>query len=339
MLNLSIIIPIYNVADYVAATVKTLFEQHDPAVEYIFVNDGTPDNSWQILQDTLKQYPECRKNSKLIALAENGGAENARMTGLAQAAGEYVWFVDSDDLIAAGAINAILMVLKKNPVDYLAINLEKIAPGCTIQPINKIIYKKLLPEKLFSDIIAHTGRHSTVCNIVKRQLTLDHPMQKTGFKIAEDYVMHCCWSIFAESAAILENPVYGYVMRPQSAINQSCNFRIMVATKEAMQYLKKFAAVLSPDKKQIFLNGLHNTMVRMRMLFFIDILNNHDKAIFKDLMQYQIEAEYSLLKNIWTLPLELRPIMICDYFKCYGLMRCYTLMAKKLLQLLRKGQS
>lgn len=338
MLKLSIIIPIYKVADYVAATVKTLFGQHDPAVEYIFVNDATPDNSWQVLQNTLQQYPECQKNSKLIDLPENGGVENARMTGLAQAAGEYIWFVDSDDLIAAGAINAILAVLQKNPVDYLAINLEKIAPGSTIKPINKITYKKLSPEKLFSDIIAHTGKHSAWCNIVKRQLTSDHPMQKTGFKIAEDYVMHCRWSIFAESAAVLENPVYGYVMRPQSAINQSCNFQIMVSVKEAMQYLQKFAATLPPDKKYIFLNGLHNTMVKMRMLFFIDILNNHAKAQFNDLMQYQIEAEYSLIKNIWALPLELQPIMFCDYFKCYGLMRCYTLMAKMLLRLLRKGQ-
>ena len=339
MLKLSIIIPVYKVAEFIASTVQSLLCQHDPAVEYIFVNDGTPDASWQILQDTLQKYPECTAACKLIQLPENGGVENARMTGLAQAAGEYIWFVDSDDLIAEGAIKAVLLTLQKNPVDYLAIRFQTLQPEEKIHPLDKNFAISQLPvSELVSAILSYTGSFQAAWgNIVKRQLTVDHPMQKTNLKIAEDYVMHCCWSIFAESAAVLETPVYGYVIRPQSAMNQSQNQDVMKATKQAFQKLSEFSKILPEKKQQLFCSKLQFTAAKMRMLFFIDILNNHDRSEFKELMQYQVEAKYSLLKDIWKLPLELQPIMFCDRLKCYGIMRCYTITARKLKQLFYRG--
>ena len=337
MLKLSIIIPVYNVEEHVASTLKSLFDQHDSAVEYIFVDDCGADRSWQVLEDTLKLYPECAKASKLIRLPQNGGVENARICGLQQAEGKYIWFIDSDDMVAEGAINAVLKTLAECPVDYLAITLKLLPVGVVISPVDGIVkYKPIAPEKLFSGIINYQDKHGAVCNIVKRELILKHPMQRTGLKIAEDYVMHCCWSVFAESAAVLENPVYGYVMRPQSVMRKSKSRDIMQATLSALQNLDDFSETLPEQKKILFLQGLKIAKIKMRLLFFIDILNNHDKTDFNDLMQYQIAAEYSLLQDIGKLPLELRPIMFCDRFKWYGLMRCYTKMCRKLLQFFRK---
>lgn len=337
MIKLSIIIPVYNVEDYIASTIKSLFDQHNPAVEYIFVDDCGSDNSWHVLENTLKLYPESAKTSNLIRLPQNGGVENARICGLQQAKGEYIWFVDSDDLVAEGAINAILQTLAECPVDYLAIGFQQLSPGGVINAVNcKNAIRKTSSEELFWSIISYNDNHAAWKNIVKRELTLKYPMMRTGLKIAEDYVMHCCWSVFAESAAVLENPIYGYVMRPQSVMRKSKSNDVMSATTFSLQILDDFSKKLPVAKQSLFRRGLRVVRIKMRMRFFIDILNNHDKTEFKDLMQYQIAAEYSLLKDIWELPVELRPIMFCDRFKWYSLMRCYTFASRKLLQFFRK---
>ena len=338
MYKLSVIIPVYNVEGYIASTVKSLFEQHHVAVEYIFVNDCGTDNSWQVLEETLKEYPECAKSSKLIQLPHNGGVENARMNGLAQATGEYIWFVDSDDLIADGAIKAILDTLAKNPVDYLGINFQTLNPGEMIQAITgNISVKSISAEKHFSMIIAYTGKfQATWGNIIRRDLTLQYPMLKTGLKIAEDYVMHCRWSIFAKSAAVLKKPVYGYVLRPQSVMRKSRSHEVMVATWHALQLLADFSRTLSKYKQKLFCESLRIVTVKMRMLFFIDILNNHNRDEFERMMKYQIPADYSLIGDLCKLPFELWLILICDRFEWYGFMRFYTMFCRKIISLKRK---
>ena len=337
MLKLSIIIPVYNVEDYIASTVKSLFDQHDSAVEYIFIDDCGSDNSWQVLEDTLRQYPECAQSSKLIRLPHNGGVENARLNGLAQATGEYIWFVDSDDLIAAGAIKAILDSLAKNPVDYLAITLQLLPEKGSIASLqDSIVCKQISPEYLFTEIIGYNGKHGTVCNIVKRQLTLQYPMLKTGLKIAEDYVMHCCWSIFAESAAVLKNPVYGYVKRPQSVMRKSKSQEVMTATRHSLQLLTDFSKTLPECKQKLFCEALRIVTVKMRMLFFISIFNNYKQDEIAMLMRYQIPAKYSLVNDFYKLPVELQPMLVCDRFQWYNLMRCYVKFGMALVTLKRK---
>ena len=254
MVKLSIIIPVYNVESYIQATAVSLFEQHSPDIEYIFVNDCTPDRSWEVLAETLNKYPECRSASKLISLDKNGGVENARICGLQYAGGEYIWFIDSDDLIAEGAIKIILEALTEKAVDYLSINFQIIKDGEKIPAVNNgNIVETISPEELFSAVISYHGKHAAWRHIVKRFLTLQHPMLKTGLKIAEDYVMHSCWSIHAESAAIIKTPVYGYVTRQQSVMNSNSRLTILQSTREAIQTLKKFADTLPENKKNYFL--------------------------------------------------------------------------------------
>ena len=329
MIKVSVCIPVYGVEKYIEHCARSLFEQHDPAVEYIFVNDGTPDNSWQVLQDTLQEYPECQKNSKLIDLPQNGGVENARMTGLAQAAGEYIWFVDSDDLIAPSAIKAILLTLQENPVDYLAITLKLLPVGTAMKPVSDSVqYKSLTAEKLFYNIINYQGKHGAVCNIVKRRLTVDHPMLKTNLKIAEDYVMHCCWSIFAESAAILENPVYGYVIRPQSAMNSSKMTSIMQSTRDAMRILADFAETLPENKQMLFKKHLRAAAVRKRMEYFALFFKQDPPPGIPDLLRDQVQVQVSLRRDWRPTALGLRPVLFCDKLKLYKTMRSYLRILK-----------
>lgn len=92
---LSIIVPVYNVEKFIDKCLYSLVNQTLQDIEIIIVNDGSTDNSQNIIDEYVKNY-----SNKLVSLnKENGGLSDARNFGLKHASGEYVGFVDSDDFI------------------------------------------------------------------------------------------------------------------------------------------------------------------------------------------------------------------------------------------------
>ena len=91
--DVSVIVPVYNVEKYIRVCLDTLVHQTLSNIEIIVVNDGTKDDSQKIIDEFSSLYPD-----KIIALKkENGGLSDARNYGLEHASGAYVGFVDSDD--------------------------------------------------------------------------------------------------------------------------------------------------------------------------------------------------------------------------------------------------
>lgn len=106
---LSVIIPVYGVEKYIERCARSLFEQTlTMGVEFIFVNDCTPDNSIAILEKTLKQYPNRIDQVKIIHLEKNGGSAKARPAGLKHASGIYIANCDSDDWVEPDMYKTLL---------------------------------------------------------------------------------------------------------------------------------------------------------------------------------------------------------------------------------------
>lgn len=93
-LMLSVIFPVYNVAKYLDQCIASISEWKAPYVEYLFINDGSPDNSREI----ILKYAEKDPRIKLID-KPNGGCASARQKGLEHARGRYIGFIDPDDFI------------------------------------------------------------------------------------------------------------------------------------------------------------------------------------------------------------------------------------------------
>ena len=98
-MKVSILVPIYNVENFISRCLESLFSQTYSNIEYVFVNDCTPDNSMTILSDMLQKYPSRATMVKIINNPENQGIAIVRNTLLENATGEYILFVDSDDWI------------------------------------------------------------------------------------------------------------------------------------------------------------------------------------------------------------------------------------------------
>ena len=93
----SVIIPVYKVGKYIGECVRSLFEQTLQEVEYIFVNDCTPDDSMDVLRKVMEEYPQRVDAVRVVDKPCNEGLPAARRSGLELAEGEYVAHCDSDD--------------------------------------------------------------------------------------------------------------------------------------------------------------------------------------------------------------------------------------------------
>lgn len=115
-MKLSIIIPVYNVAPYLRRCLDSCLEQNIDVKEYeiIVVNDGSTDNSLDIINCYLLKY----QNLKLID-KPNGGLSSARNAGLNIASGDFIWFVDSDDWIRKDCVKEIIDVFKMTDAEVL----------------------------------------------------------------------------------------------------------------------------------------------------------------------------------------------------------------------------
>lgn len=121
---LSIIIPIYNVGKYINRCLDSIFSQEASVNEYevICVNDGTPDNSMQIVYQYTAKYLNLR-----IINQQNQGLSVARNNGMAIAKGDYLWFVDSDDSISPTSISEVITLIKSDAnVDFVSFDNNEI---------------------------------------------------------------------------------------------------------------------------------------------------------------------------------------------------------------------
>ncbi len=117
--EVSILVPVYNVSAYIERCAHSLFNQTLTGVEYIFVNDATPDDSMEKLHGVIEQYPEKKERIIIIEHAVNRGLAAARSSALDAASGEYIAIVDSDDYIEPEMMQVMYEQAKKEDADIV----------------------------------------------------------------------------------------------------------------------------------------------------------------------------------------------------------------------------
>ena len=124
--TISVVLPVYNVQEYLPQCLESLFQQATSGVEVVAVDDASPDDCGRILDEYARRDPRLR----VVHLDRNHGLGEARNIGLGHAHGDYVWFVDSDDWVTSGALAAIRRRLERARPDVLVFDhAREIAPG------------------------------------------------------------------------------------------------------------------------------------------------------------------------------------------------------------------
>lgn len=115
-MKLSVIVPVYNVEQYIRSCVQSIYRQGllEDDFELILVNDGTQDNSIEIIEDIIASH-----NNIIVLEQSNQGLSAARNTGLSKASGQYILFLDSDDLLIDNTLPQLLSLTDDYTVELL----------------------------------------------------------------------------------------------------------------------------------------------------------------------------------------------------------------------------
>ena len=111
--------PIYNVAKYVESSLLSALNQTYPNIEFLIVDDRGTDNSMNIVKNVLTSHPR-RKEVRIIDHGTNKGLGDTRNTAIKEASGDYIYFMDSDDVITADCIEKLVKYMEEKPVDFIA---------------------------------------------------------------------------------------------------------------------------------------------------------------------------------------------------------------------------
>lgn len=152
----SIIVPAYNCEKYIAATIRSCFDQTYQNFELIIVNDGSTDNTEQVI---LSNTDERIKYYKI----ENGGPSNARNFGLSKASGNLIQFLDADDILDKHKIQAQVEQYLLHGDDYIySATMGFIIDDKKMLESNfDFYYHDLTPEQYFNFMFDHFGKYLT----------------------------------------------------------------------------------------------------------------------------------------------------------------------------------
>lgn len=114
MIKVSIIVPVYNVLEYLPECIESLLSQSYKNYEIILVNDGSNDGSGNLCDEYTQNYENI-----FVLHKENGGISSARNAGLDLATGDYIAFVDSDDFVSSDYLKVMVDLIEKYDCDLV----------------------------------------------------------------------------------------------------------------------------------------------------------------------------------------------------------------------------
>lgn len=214
--KISIIIPVYNVEAYIGYTIDSILNQTLNDIEIILIDDGSTDNSKEIIQDYSSKY----KNITLL-YQQNSGPSKARNRGIEKARGEYIVFVDSDDLLPEDSLEIRYKTAINNNADIVIGGTHKFNSEKQWPMKNHFLGDGEKDIRNDSSILWTVGP----CNkIFKKELIKDIRFPE-NIKYAEDQVFVLEAYLRAKKIYTIDYPIYLYRMR-ETEINESLSQQI-----------------------------------------------------------------------------------------------------------------
>lgn len=214
--KVSVIIPVYKVEKFIERCTRSLMEQTLADVEYIFVDDASPDGSIDVLRKVLVDYPERSGHVKILTHVENKGLPAARNTGLSVAQGEYIFHCDSDDFVEKDLLSTLYETACRKEADIVWCDYY------ISYPDNERYLKQPsydTSEAAVKGMLHGRMKYNVWNKLVKRSLYTDYDISfPAGYAMGEDMTMIFLFS-YANKVAYVGKALYHYVSNTASMTN------------------------------------------------------------------------------------------------------------------------
>ena len=219
-MRISIIVPVFNVEDYLTQCIESVLYQTYKNFELILINDGSTDSSKDICNRYEEKYPEIIRTFHI----ENGGAFKARLIGIKEAVGDVLVFLDSDDCIRRDALEKIVICFHEKKCDMVLYNAEKCKEFPTIEVKYPFKNGKTFEEKTKSELykkIIYGVVPNSVCMKAIRSCCAYFPerFNSVTLKHGEDLLLSTCFITNCKKITYLDEGLYYYRNRLGSAVH------------------------------------------------------------------------------------------------------------------------
>lgn len=293
-MKLSVVVPVYQVEDYLPECLDSLLEQglSDTEYEIICVDDGSTDRSGEIARDYAGRHRQIT-----VIHRENGGLSAARNTGLRAASGEYVYFIDSDDMLEKNVLGPLYRLAAGNGLDQLLFDYGCFADGTRPLPAGEGVDPErlaLFPDPAVLRRCKRVPAWRVAWNyLVRRSVLLEYGLAFPEGTLFEDAEFNFWLDRCAASCGYLDQKLYHYrqrtnsimhTFRSDSAFPGYIQGRVKLALRH-QERLQNFCAG-RPPKLRVPVTGeeLEWRQVDEVQGILNNLLAKGDQAVFKQTM-------------------------------------------------------
>lgn len=280
--KISIIVPAYNIAEYLPRCLDSILNQTYQHLEVILISDGSTDGT----NDVIKKYAE--KDNRIVAIfKENSGVSDTRNKGLDVATGDYIGFVDGDDYIEPDMYEILLRNAIENDAEISHCGYQMVFPSRVDYYYNtgrKVIQDN---EKGVYDLI--TGRYiepGMVMKLYKKDVLNGVRLPK-GIKINEDVLFNIDAFINSKKSFYEDKPLYHYILRKGSAATSKINynkiFDPLVVSKQIIDRCHSYGDIVKSAAIARFVGVIINQYRTVKI--------NKLKSFYNEIEKYRAELK------------------------------------------------
>ena len=221
----SILVPVYNVSNYIERCAQSLFQQTFENIEYVFVNDCTPDDSIEKLQKVIEQYPNRKPFIKIVHHEKNRGLAATRNTAIDNSSGKYIQHIDSDDYIELDMVETMYNKAEEEQADIVVCDF-------VIEYADKKEFcSDFVPKNQKDYFFSIISYKSYVCLwnklIIKKLYELPDCRSVEGLNISEDKQVSTRLYYYAKKIVKVNKTLYHY---------ERANVNSITSSKTTMHY-------------------------------------------------------------------------------------------------------
>lgn len=292
---ISVIVPVYNVENYLEKCLLSIVNQTYKNLEIICIDDGSPDNSIDILNKFAK-----KDNRVKVIRQKNKGLGATRNVGIRLAKGNYISFIDSDDWIENDMYENAMKIIKEKKVDIIDYStfLNHSDVSYHLRDLSKISLKSKIKGNEYLKILIENNLLSvSACNkIFNLDLIKKNKIFFPEKRLSEDFLFTLKCFFKSENIERVTKPTYHYLIKREGSITNTINQNdisdVMLTIEEFNKFLKKEKIVVDIRLKEYIFLWINRAIVFKLVKFYPKDKEEVFKLI-KNLKKKKLYSTYS----------------------------------------------
>ncbi len=319
MVKTSVIIPVYNTSLYLEECIDSVFSQTQKEIEVIAINDGSTDDSWEVLLRLQKKYSQL-----IIMTQENRGLGYVRNVGIERARGEYIYFLDSDDYILENTLESCYRCASKNKLNIVLMDafvFEDSAKRKMIEPNNcdrhDIIKER---EEIFSGLYFMETYYRKSYNPMSQLMYCSAAFLKenniwflTGVYF-EDHGFFCKAMILADRIMYMPEMFYQYRCRKDSITGSKFDLRKAKDHIEVISELDNLRSLGDGKGWHVIKKISLNMLLYVANVCYDNHLYDNDRELYIQIFNAWMKIYENSLENVDDLEEANCIYRICNFF-------------------------